>query len=224
MQTTGEEGCRVDANERPVVRFISFTIILALVALWVIGFGIHLCFKGGVNAFGGAALIFAGAGVLFVAIRDASVVFCGKAIVQQVVSLPLPGTASCELTIPTQMSKGKVILFFQETTERYAGKITLTQLPTHGAAAASATLLRIEPSRIKVPKWSPTSDAGEVLENWPRSTGSAAKPVVLEFSFPVKSQQKLRLEFDLVSNFKGTQLERRFPISGRETVRIVVKK
>jgi hypothetical protein len=81
----------------------------------------------------------------------------------------------------------------------------------------------IEPSRIKVPKWSPTSDAGEVLENWPRRTGASANPVVLKFSFPVQSQEKLKLAFELESNFKGTKLERRFPITGKETVRVLVK-
>jgi hypothetical protein len=191
--------------------------------MWVLGFGIHLLLKGGANLLGGAALILAGACVLFVAIRDAANVFRGKPIVEQIISLPLPGTAACEVTIPTRMRKGRVIVFFQETTERYSGKVTLTKVPSDGTSPVSATLLRIEPSRIKVPKWSPTSDAGEVLENWPRGTGSAAKPVVLNFSFSVESQEKLKLEFALESNFKGTKLERCFPITGKETVRVVVK-
>jgi len=41
--------------------------------------------------------------------------------------------------------------------------------------------------------------------------------------FSVKAQQKLRLDFDFESNFKGTKLESRFPVTGKETVRVFVK-
>lgn len=211
------------SNERPIFRFMVLTAILTVVALWVLGFGVHLLLKGGASILGGAALGFAGACVLLVTIRDAVGVFRGKAVVEQVISLPLPGSAACEMTIPTPMKRGRVIVFFQETTERYAGKVTLTKVPSDGASPVSATLLRIVPSRIKAPKWSPSSAAGEAVENWPRGTGSAAKPVMLEFTFPVHCQDKLKLEFDLESNFSGTMLERRFPLTGKETIRVIVR-
>jgi hypothetical protein len=45
----------------------------------------------------------------------------------------------------------------------------------------------------------------------------------MKFSYPLRGQEKLRLEFELESNFKGTKLERRFPITGEERVRVILK-
>jgi len=206
-------------------RFLLPKAILALVAMWLLGFGIHLLLKPGadINRLAAFALVLLGVCILLAVLRSASEVFIGRILLEETVTLPLPGTAVCELTVPIPMSKGRVIIFFEDTTERYAGKVTLTKVPGDGAPAVSAILLRIKPSLSRVPKWSPTSDAGEVLEHWPRGTGAAADPVVLKFSFPIQSQEKLRLEFKLESNFRGTKLERRFPMVGEETVRVVVK-
>lgn len=213
----------MNVREKPILNFAFSRAILLAVGAFLLVAGVVTLLKQQPNWLFGGSLVLLGACALFVAFQSAAEVFRGKPVLEQVVSLPLPGKAVCELTIPTPMSKGRVIVFFEDTTERYAGKVTLTKVPTDGASPVSVTFLRIEPSRIKVPKWLPTSDAGEVLEAWPRGTGGAADPVVLKFSFPVQSQEKLKLEFELESNFKGTKLERRFPITGKETVRVVVK-
>jgi len=175
------------------------------------------------NLLGGSALVLLGACLLFVALRSAADVFRGKSVLEEIVSLSLPGRATYELRLPSAMSKGRVILFFEDTTERYAGKITLNKVPVANTSPVSVKLLPLKPFQMKVPKWSPTSDAGEVLENWPRRTGQSTDPVVLAFSFPIEAGEKLKLDFELESNFKGTKLERRFPITGKETVRVLVK-
>jgi hypothetical protein len=213
----------VNASERPIRQFITSSAILIVIALSVLGFGVHLLFKSQPNVLAGSALTLAGACVLFAAFRSAGEVFQGKSVLEETVSLSLPGRATYELSLPSAMSKGRVILFFEDTTERYAGKIALNKMPADSTPPVSVNLPRLKPSQIKVPKWSPTSDAGETLENWPRRTGQSTEPVMLEFSFPVEAWEKLKLEFELESNFKGTKLERRFPITGKETVRVFVK-
>jgi hypothetical protein len=168
------------------------------------------------------AFILLGGVCLFVALQSVADVFQGKVLLEEVVSLPLPGRTISELSVPTRMGKGRLILFFQDTTERYAGKITLSKLSAH-ESSVSVDLPRLTPTRIRIPRWVPASDAGEQMETWSRRTGQSTEPVIMTFPFEIDAGEKLRLEFELDSNFKGTNLEKRFPVTGTETVRIIVK-
>jgi hypothetical protein len=213
----------VNAIERPIRRFLISTAILVGLGLWLLGVGVYVLWKQQVSLLSGSPLILLGACLLFVALRGAVEVFRGKSCLEEVVSLPLPGHASCELRLPTPMRKGRVFLFFEDTTERFAGTIRLSKVELDHAASVAVNLERLEPSRLKVPNWLPTSDAGDVLENWPRRTGQSTEPVMLTFPFAVKAGGRLKLEFELESNYKGTKLESRFPFTGREVIRIIVK-
>lgn len=208
-------------DNKPVFKFTVSVAIYFVVGLVLLGVGIECCFKS--ELIFGVALLFAGCFASVAGLRRVLNVFFGKVIVEKVVSLPLPGKAAFELTMPTRCNEGRVILFFERTRERYSGLICLKRVPDDKMAVASVSLPRLEPVfRFRVPKWCPTSDAGGFLEGWSRGTGQVTDPVALRFLFPVEPNQMLRLEFDLKSNFHGTRFERRFPISGSETIRVYV--
>lgn len=210
-------------RDKPMTKFVLSQLIFLVIGSLLLTGGMFMVLRQPSNWLSGGALGILGACALFIAIKIGIEVFRGKTMLEQVALLALPGRAVCELIVPTPMSKGKVILFFEDTTERYAGRVTLVKVPDTGTCQVSVTLPRIEPSRIKIPRWVPTSDAGENFENWPRRTGASADPIVLKFAFPVQAGEILRLEFELESNFKGTKLERRFPITGTETIRAILK-
>lgn len=213
----------MNVREQPIRDFVFSRAILVVIGALLLGAGVFVLCKQHGNWLFGGSLVLLGAAGLYAALQSVADVFRGKPILEQIASLPLPGTAVCELTVPNQMCKGRVIVFFQDTIERYAGKVTLTKLQADDTPPVTVTLLRVEPSRIRVPKFLRKSDAGDASEFWARGTGQSTDPVVLKFSFPVQSQERLKLEFELESNFKGTNLENRFPVTGKETVRIVVK-
>lgn len=171
-------------------------------------------------------------GLLFVAIgswlvisagKRAANVFLGKPVIEETVCLSLPGRATCKLTMPKQISSGRAIVFFDRTREKFTGKVTLQKIPIDRSPAPEAELPKVEPIRMKVPKWSPTSDAGQTHECWRKGTGQSNDPVILKFGFPIEAGQKIQLNFDLASNFQGTLMERRFPVTGEEKILIIVK-
>ncbi len=213
----------MDPNNKPILKFILAQAIGLALGLLIVGAGVAVLLREQSRSGFGASLVVVGLWFLYCQIKTATKVFGGRSVLNETVVVSLPGQAGCELCVPSKMNKGRVILFFAETWERYFGKISVQRVPGGGACSVAATLRRREPSRMRVPKWLPTSDRGEVLENWPRGTGQSKKPVVLEFPFSVEPGEKLKLDFELESNFKGTKLERRFPITGKERIRIFVK-
>ena len=214
----------MNVTNKPVFNFVISRLILIAVGLLLLAVGIGFFFKQQNNGIFAALLVLLGACVSILGMKGAANVLLGKTLLEQVVILPLPGKAACELKVQNRISRGRVILFFQDTRERYAGTVTLHKVPSAGAPVVSASLPRLAPSRTKIPKWVRTTDAGSTVENWPRRTGQLTDPLVLEFLFPVEKDEKIRIDFELESNFKNTKLEHRFPITGNETVRVVVKK
>jgi hypothetical protein len=147
-------------------------------------------------------------------------VLLGKPVYREFVSLPLPGHAEHEFSVPMDIRKARLLVFFAGTTHRYCGNVTLT----NGHKMSVDRLLpNLQPKLIKIPKWMPTSDAGQSLEMWNRNTGMELSPVILDLPFPVAKNDRLRLTFELESNFKGTSKENRFPIADSENVEICLK-
>lgn len=215
----------MDASNKPVRNYVfsqATVLTLSIASLGLGSFALISSGRTGPRA-AGLFLIVIGIVLLAAVVGGMRSVFRGKLVHEEVVSLSLPGKAVCDLKLPTGVNKGRLIIFFEETIERYTGRVTLSKQRPSEEGCMSVDLPRLEPFRLKIPKWLPTSDAGGVYENWPRRTGSSSEPVTVVFPFSVEAGEKLKLEFDLQSNFKDTKLERRFPITGKETVRLFVK-
>ncbi len=210
-------------HNKLVLRFIISLTIFLIVGVILLAVGVYALFEKQIELRLASIFLFLLGSCLLNVVRQRTArVFNGKTILQEVVSLPLPGMATHELTVPAKLSGGRLLLFFEDTTEKYNGKITLSKSSENGPSV-SIHLPRLEPVRLKAPKWLATMNAGRVYEHWPRRTGQSTDPAILQFSFMVEPEEKLKLRCELELNFKGTKLEKRFPITHSETVWICIK-
>jgi hypothetical protein len=94
----------VNETKKSLYQFVIPRAIGLVVGLGLLAAGISALFRQQGGWLPGASYVLLGASVLFVTFQRAAEVFRGKPALEQVVTLPLPGTAAYEVTVPQQMS------------------------------------------------------------------------------------------------------------------------
>ena|SRR2546427_2538677 len=153
---------------------------------------------------------------------------CGTTLFKNVFHIKSPGRSVVEIVAPTDVRGGKIVLFLDGSPDRFRGSISLRRQRADAPVESNSIVLSaIKPSfRIRVPgwlRWLKVSDAGKIQEFWPRGTGLSLYPLEIPFNFSISKGESLALEFDLDSNFEGTNLESIYALSASERVTVCIR-
>ena len=107
-------------NNNSIRQMLVSLAIGLILCLLISGIGIHVLLKKEANSeLFGIPLLLLALALLIATTQRIARAFRGKIIFEQDVVLPLPGVATHELSIPTKLNGGRLVVFFRDTSEKY---------------------------------------------------------------------------------------------------------